>query len=531
MSEIRALKETAPDTDVNESETLPHNIEAEQAIIGSLLFNNEVYEHVSPIVKAEHFFDPVHKRLFEIIRSQIERNTFASPVTTNTFLRDDEGFLELGGQDYLNQLAASVSSVMAVRDYAQMVYDMSLRRGLIVIGNDIAEGAQRISIDTTPSEHIAEAEQKLYILSEQGQVERGFQGFVVSTADAIKQIHAAYKRDGSLAGISTGLDSLDEILGGLQKSDLLILAGRPSMGKTALATNIAYNVAKAYKKGKKDDGTEGTIAGGIVGFFSLEMSSEQLAGRILSEATELPSYKIRSGNINETEFRQLIDAAKILEKCPLYIDDTPAVPINQLATRARRLKRTHGLDLLVVDYLQLVRPARANPNRVNEVSEITQGLKAIAKELNIPVIALSQLSRAVEQRDDKKPQLADLRESGSIEQDADIVMFVYRAEYYLARLKPDENDGEKMAKWQEDMEKVHNKAEVIIGKQRHGPIGEVDLHFNGEITKFSNLADESQYPDQQKSIPAPKSQKAIPAPSSSDDTNAANFSDDDSIPV
>ncbi|MCA8834021.1 MAG: AAA family ATPase, partial [Proteobacteria bacterium] len=283
---------------------------------------------------------------------------------------------------------------MAVRDYAQMVYDMSLRRGLIVIGNDIAEGAQRISIDTTPSEHIAEAEQKLYILSEQGQVERGFQGFVVSTADAIKQIHAAYKRDGSLAGISTGLDSLDEILGGLQKSDLLILAGRPSMGKTALATNIAYNVAKAYKKGKKDDGTEGTIAGGIVGFFSLEMSSEQLAGRILSEATELPSYKIRSGNINETEFRQLIDAAKILEKCPLYIDDTPAVPINQLATRARRLKRTHGLDLLVVDYLQLVRPARANPNRVNEVSEITQGLKAIAKELNIPVIALSQLSRA-----------------------------------------------------------------------------------------------------------------------------------------
>ncbi len=522
MSEIRALKETAPDTE--ESVSLPHSIEAEQTIIGSLLFNNEVYDHIAPIVKGEHFFDPVHKRIFDTIRAQIERNSFASPITTSTFLAGDEGFQELGGSSYLTHLAASVSSVIAAKDYAQLVYDMALRRGLMEIGNDIAESAQRITVDSPPSDHIAAAEQRLYTLSEQGHVDKGFQGFVVSTTDAIKQISAAYKRDGSLAGISTGLAKLDEKIGGLQKSDLVILAGRPSMGKTALATNIAFNIARNYEKGITEDGTEGTIKGGIVGFFSLEMSSEQLAGRILSEATEVQSYKLRSGNINELEFRRVIEAAKVLEKCPLYIDDTAALPINQLATRARRLKRTHGLDVLVVDYLQLVRPARANDSRVNEVSEITQGLKAIAKELNIPVIALSQLSRAVEQRDDKKPQLADLRESGSIEQDADIVMFVYRAAYYLGRLKPDENDGEKMAQWQIDMGKIETKAEVIIGKQRHGPIGEVELHFDGAITKFSNSADEAQNPERQP-------YRTTSSPASSDDTNAANFSDDDSIPV
>ncbi len=515
MSEIRALKETTPDTD--ESVSIPHSIEAEQTIIGSLLFNNEVYDYVAPIVKGEHFFDPVHIRLFETISTRIERNALASPITIAAFLADDEGFQELGGSSYLTHLAASVSSIVSIKDYAQMVYDMSLRRGLMKIGTEITELAQKVTLDTTPSEHIATAEQRLYTLSEQGQVERGFQGFVVSVTDAIKQISAAFKRDGSLAGISTGLKDLDEKLGGLQKSDLLILAGRPSMGKTALATNIAFNVAKKYKKGMREDGTEGTIAGGIVGFFSLEMSSEQLAGRILSEATEVASYKLRSGKFNEDEFRRLIEAAKTLETCPLYIDDTAALPINQLATRARRLKRTHGLDLLVVDYLQLVRPARANDNRVNEVSDITQGLKAIAKDLDIPVIALSQLSRAVEQRDDNKPQLADLRESGSIEQDSDVVMFVYRGEYYLERTKPDDNDTDKMAKWQDDMERVHNLAEIIIGKQRHGPIGTVELHFNPEFTKFSNLSRDYGAYQSQDSIPAPKSQKSLPAPASSDD--------------
>ena len=299
--------------------------------------------------------------------------------------------------------------------------------------------------------------------------------------------NAAYQREGGLAGISTGLTDMDRKLGGLHKSDLLILAGRPSMGKTSLATNVAFNIAKAYRKGIRPDGTEGTVEGGVVGFYSLEMSAEQLAARILSEAAEVPSEQIRRGDMTETEFRRFVDAAKSLEACPLYIDDTPALPISQLAARARRLKRTHGLDVLMVDYLQLVRPASAKDSRVNEVSEITQGLKAIAKELDIPVIALSQLSRQVESREDKRPQLSDLRESGSIEQDADVVMFVFREEYYKEREKPGDHDLEKMAAWQEEMERLHGKAEVIIGKQRHGPIGTVELSFEGRFTRFGNL--------------------------------------------
>jgi replicative DNA helicase len=300
--------------------------------------------------------------------------------------------------------------------------------------------------------------------------------------------NAAYQRDGDMAGISTGLKDLDGKLGGLHNSDLLIIAGRPSMGKTSLATNIAYNIAKAYKKGIRTDGSEGAVSGGVVGFFSLEMSAEQLASRILSEAAEVESQRIRSGDMSESEFRRFVEAAKSLESSPLFIDDTAALPISTLSARARRLKRTHGLDVLIIDYLQLVRPASAKDNRVNEVSEITQGMKAIAKELDIPVIALSQLSRQVESRDDKRPQLSDLRESGSIEQDADCVMFVYRGEYYKEREKPAEHELEKMASWQAEMEELMGKAEVIIGKQRHGPIGSVDLAFEGKFTRFSDLA-------------------------------------------
>ena len=281
---------------------------------------------------------------------------------------------------------------------------------------------------------------------------------------------------------------MDKKLGGLHQSDLLILAGRPSMGKTALATNIAFNIAKKYSKGTLQDGSEGAIDGGVVGFYSLEMSAEQLAARILSEVSEVPSDQIRRGDMTEKEFRRFVEAAKSLEACPLFIDDTPALPITQLAARARRLKRTNGLDVLIVDYLQLVRPASSKDSRVNEVSEITQGLKAIAKELDIPVIALSQLSRQVENRDDKRPQLSDLRESGSIEQDADVVMFVYRGEYYKEREKPNDHEIEKMAAWQAEMEELHGKAEIIIGKQRHGPIGTIDLSFEGQFTRFGNLA-------------------------------------------
>jgi replicative DNA helicase len=306
--------------------------------------------------------------------------------------------------------------------------------------------------------------------------------------DAVNMANSAYQREGGLVGPSTGFTDLDKKLGGLHKSDLLILAGRPSMGKTALATNIAFNIAKKYKKGTLPDGSEGAVDGGVVGFYSLEMSAEQLAARVLSEVAEVPSDQIRRGDMTEKEFRRFVEAAKSLEACPLFIDDTPALPISQLAARARRLKRTNGLDVLIVDYLQLVRPASSKDSRVNEVSEITQGLKAIAKELDIPVIALSQLSRQVENREDKRPQLSDLRESGSIEQDADIVMFVYRGEYYKEREKPNDHEIEKMAAWQAEMEELHGKAEIIIGKQRHGPIGTIDLSFEGQFTRFGNLA-------------------------------------------
>jgi replicative DNA helicase len=402
-------------------------------------------------------------------------------------MEDDEGLKELGGPAYLVRLAGAAISAFAVRDYAQMIYDLAVRRDLIQLGRDIAAKAAQVDVASEPREQIVEAEQKLYKLAEQGQTESGFQSFLKAVTDAVNVANAAYQRDGGLSGVSTGLIDMDKKLGGLHPSDLLILAGRPSMGKTSLATNIAFNVAKAYRRGTLHDGTEGAVDGGVVGFYSLEMSAEQLAARILSEAAEIPSHQIRSGDMTETEFRRFVDAAKALEACPLYIDDTPALPISQLAARARRLKRTHGLDVLIIDYLQLVRGTGKGENRVNEISEITMGLKAIAKELNIPVIALSQLSRQVENREDKRPQLSDLRESGSIEQDADVVMFVFREEYYKEREKPGDHELDKMAIWQEEMERLHGRAEVVIGKQRHGPIGTVDLSFEGRYTRFGNL--------------------------------------------
>jgi replicative DNA helicase len=388
---------------------------------------------------------------------------------------------------FLN-FAPPASRKILWRDYAQMIYNLAIRRELIQLGQDISARAGEVTVEEEPKDQITKAEQALYNLAVEGQSDSGFQSFLSAVTTAVDTANNAYKRDGGLAGISTGLIDLDKKLGGLHKSDLLILAARPSMGKTSLATNIAFSIAKAYKRGPLADGTEGTVNGGVVGFYSLEMSAEQLAARVLSEASEVPSERIRRGDMTEAEFRRFVDAAKTLESCPLFIDDTPALPISQLAARARRLKRTHGLDLLIIDYLQLVRPASAKDSRVNEVSEITQGLKAIAKELNIPVVALSQLSRQVENREDKRPQLADLRESGSIEQDADVVMFIFREEYYKEREKPSDHELEKMAQWQDDMERLHGKAEVIIGKQRHGPIGTVELSFEGQFTRFGNLA-------------------------------------------
>ena len=462
---------------------LPHSIEAEQQLLGAILTNNDLFDRVTSILRADHFYDPVHARIFDTAAARISKNNLASPVTLKAFLEDDEGLQELGGPAYLVRLAGAAISSFAVKDYATMIYDLAIRRELIGVGHDIAAKAGRVDVDSEPKDQIVEAEQKLYALAEQGRSESGFQSFLVAITDAVKVANAAYQRDGGLAGLATGLTDIDKKLGGLHKSDLLIVAGRPSMGKTSLATNIAFNIARAYRKGP-----EGTAKdGGVVGFFSLEMSAEQLAARVLSEVAEIPSNQIRRGDFTESEFRRIVGAAKELEDAPLYIDDTAALPISQLAARARRLKRTHGLDALFVDYLQLVRPASSKDSRVNEVSEITQGLKAIAKELDIPVVALSQLSRQVENRDDKRPQLSDLRESGSIEQDADVVMFVFREEYYAERAKPGDEDIEAMEKWKAKMEQLHGKAEVIVGKQRHGPIGTVELSFEGQFTRFGNL--------------------------------------------
>lgn len=491
MNEVAKIPSSnAATPEAAETDILPHNIEAEQQLLGAILTNNDVYDRIASLVKAEHFFDPVHQRIYEKAAARIQKNALASPVTLKPFFEDDEGLKELGGPAYLVRLAGAAISAYAARDYAQMIYDLAVRRELISLGREISAKAAKVDIQSEPREQIIEAEQRLYKLGEQGVAERGFQSFLKAVTDAVNVANAAYQRGGGLAGISTGLVDLDKKLGGLHESDLLILAGRPSMGKTSLATNIAFNVAKAYKRGRKPDGSEGAVEGGVVGFFSLEMSAEQLAARILSEASEVPSEQIRRGDMTEAEFRRFVEAAKALESCPLYIDDTPALPISQVAARARRLKRTHGLDVLMIDYLQLLKGSSkgSEANRVQEVFEITQGLKAIAKELNIPVIALSQLSRQVESREDKRPQLSDLRESGSIEQDADVVMFVYREEYYKEREKPGDHELDKMAAWQQVMEQCHGKAEVILGKQRHGPIGTVELSFEGRFTRFGNLA-------------------------------------------
>lgn len=484
MNEVAIINPNGPED--KSADPMPHSIEAEQQLLGAILTNNDIYDRVASIITEQHFYDPVHARIYEVAKARIAKNNLATPVTLKAFLEDDEGLKELGGPAYLARLAGAAISAFAARDYAQMIYDMAIRRELIGLGNDIATKATKIDVASEPKEQIVEAEQALYKLSEQGKTDSGFVSFLKAVTEAVNVTNEAYQRGGGMAGISTGLVDLDKQLGGLHPSDLLILAGRPSMGKTSLATNIAFNVAKAYKKGLKRDGTEGAVDGGVVGFFSLEMSAEQLAGRILAEASEISSHKIRQGDMTESEFRRFVDAAKDLEACPLFIDDTPALPISQLAARARRLKRTHGLDLLVIDYLQLCRGTAEN--RVNEIAEISMGMKAIAKELNIPVVALSQLSRQVESRDDKRPMLSDLRESGSIEQDADVVMFVFREEYYKEREKPGDEDLDKMEDWKAAMERLHAKAEVIVGKQRHGPIGTVHLSFEAQFTRFGNLA-------------------------------------------
>ncbi len=493
------LHKTGEDDTAGEAalRTAPHNIEAEQALLGAILTNNEACDRVSNFLMPEHFFEKVHARIYEAVSTRVRSGQLASPVTLKSFFEQDESLQHIGGAAYLARLAASATTIINAEDYGRTIHELAQRRALISIGTDIVNNSFDTPVDRTSRHLIEEAEQQLYEIAESEKYGQGFQPFGSALTEAIDMAAAAYQRDGGLSGISTGLKDLDERLGGLQASDLIVLAGRPAMGKTSLATNLAYNVAAAYQAEHNPDGTLNVKNGGLVAFFSLEMSAEQLATRIISEQAEISSERIRRGKISPDEFDRLVEASQRLASMPLYIDATGGLTIAQLAARARRLKRQRGsLGLIVVDYLQLLAGSarRASESRVQEVTEITTGLKALAKELNAPILALSQLSRQVENREDKRPQLADLRESGSIEQDADVVMFIYREEYYLGRDEPKPNTDEHL-QWQEKMEGVTGIADVIIGKQRHGPTGTVSLHFDASLTRFENLVRPGYVPD------------------------------------
>ncbi|HVY50786.1 MAG TPA: replicative DNA helicase [Devosia sp.] len=473
----------------------PHNIEAEQALLGAILVNNEAFYRVSDFLLPEHFYEPVHREIYEVAGKIIRAGKAATPITVKTYL-PDQLVADVTMPQYLSRLAAEATTVINASDYGQTIYDLSLRRTLIQIGEEMTATAYDADVEMTAPKQIEEAEKQLFDLAEKGRYDGGFQGFNEALTEAIKMAGEAYQRDGGLSGMATGLIDLDQRMGGLQKSDLIIIAGRPGMAKTSLATTIAFHVARSWRGEVTPDGHRKTVDGGQVGFFSLEMSAEQLATRILSAQAEISSADIRRGNIHESQFARLVDVSNMLSSIPLYIDDTGGLSISQLAARARRLKRQKGLDLIIIDYVQLLSGSsrRASENRVQEITEITTTLKALAKELDVPIVALSQLSRQVEQRDDKRPQLSDLRESGSIEQDADVVLFIYREEYYLKNKEPREGTPEHMA-WMEEMEKVHGRAEVIIGKQRHGPTGTVQLSFEGQYTRFGNLAPDQYLPE------------------------------------
>ncbi|HXQ07187.1 MAG TPA: replicative DNA helicase [Bradyrhizobium sp.] len=484
----------APDAGTPAYRSAPHNIEAEQALLGAILINNDAFYRVSDFLQPTHFYTPVHQEIYDTAASLIRMGKLANPVTLKTFVTE----ADLGGMtvsQYIARLAAEATTIINALDYGRTIYDHAIRRDLIGIGEQMVNVAYDAPVDFAPRAQIEESERKLFELAETGRYDGGFQGFAQAMKVALDMAANAYQRDGKLSGTATGLRDLDVKMGGLQRSDLIIVAGRPGMGKTALATNIAYNVAKAHRAEVQADGTTKSVNGGIVGFFSCEMSAEQLATRILAEQTGVSSSLIRRGGISQSEFDKIRDYTIELQHLPLYVDETGGLAISQLTARARRLKRQKGLDLIVVDYIQLLQGSgkRGNDNRVQEVTEITTSLKALAKELNIPVIALSQLSRQVESRDDKHPQLSDLRESGSIEQDADVVLFVYREEYYLQNKEP-KPGTEEYAKWQAEMDHALGKAEVIIAKQRHGPTGTVRLHFEGQYTRFSDFVEEDNLP-------------------------------------
>lgn len=465
----------------------PHNIEAEQALLGALLINNEAYDRVSDFLKPEHFFEPIHGQIYNIAGDLIRAGKVANPITLKTFLPADIDIAGANPTQYLARLAAEATTIINAPDYGRNIYDLYVRRNLIVIGEDMVNAAFDAPVDLAPKDQIEDAEKRLYDLGEGEKYGKGFADFKIAARRAVDMAAAAHMRDGKLSGIATGLIDLDRTMGGLQPSDLIVIAGRPGMGKTALATNIAFHIASNWQHELAPDGRVRTTNGGIVGFFSLEMSAEQLATRIISEQTNISSSAIRRGDISQEKFDAIVAASREIEIAPFYIDETGGLSIAQLAARARRLKRQRGLDLLVVDYIQLLQGSgRRSDNRVQEVTEITTNLKALAKELNVPILALSQLSRQVESRDDKRPQLSDLRESGSIEQDADVVIFVYREEYYLKGREPAPGTKEHL-EWDTKFQDARGKAEIIIAKQRHGPTDTVKVHFDGEFTRFGNL--------------------------------------------
>ena len=480
---------------------LPKNIEAEQALIGAILANNKAFEKVSDFLKAKHFADSTHAKIFDVMSLLITRGHTADVITLKNYL-EQEGILnDVGGANYLIKLADSASIMTNVEYYGQFIYDKYLRRELINTGSDIINNAFKESAELSAADQIEAAEQQLFNLSDQGETQGGFIDFSTALTSSLGYIEHAFQKEGKISGLPTGLDKLDYKTGGLNNSDLIIIAGRPAMGKTALATNIAYNVAEYMSRAKDMDTHDKGVA-----FFSLEMSADQLASRILSTVTQTPGNKMRTGELDNAQFTRIAAAVRELETIPLYIDDTPGVTINAIRTRARRLKRSKGLGLIVIDYIQLITGSsnkKNEGNRVQELSEISRGLKIMAKELKVPVIALSQLNRGVEQRDDKRPLMSDLRESGSIEQDDDIVMFVYRENYYLKNEEPKQKNNETVEKFQQRIEdwkkrdrETANLAEVIIGKQRHGPTGTVRLFWNGDYAQFGNLANEEHLPEQ-----------------------------------
>ena len=469
---------------------VPYDIDVEQALLGAILADNRAMERVSALIRPDHFYDPLHGRIYETMSQMIERGgVVATPLTLHATMKSDPGVIETGGQAYFDALRAAAPAIPNVKDYADILADLHVRRSLIRIGEDIVNTAYDAPTEKTSRDQIAEAEKALYAVAETNKYGEGAIDFHDAMRRTVELAERAVARGGRISGVTSGFVDIDNVLGGLQPSDLLIIAGRPGMGKTALGTNMAFHCARAYVE-DMETGVE-FPRGMPVLFFSLEMAAQQLAGRILSEQAQIEVWQIRNGKFSDAEWEKFVLATQNLSNLPLFIDDSGGISIAQIAARARRLKREKNIGLIIIDYLQLVESSRRAENRVQEITEVTKGLKALAKELNIPIIALSQLSRGVDARDDKRPVLSDLRESGSIEQDADVVMFVYREAYYLKSRKPDEADTMEFVKWQEKMMRIENLAEVMIEKHRHGATRTIELVFEGNFTRFSNKADDT----------------------------------------